>query len=79
MKKIAKFVFKIHRKMFGYPMISEVRLCMDTSFFGMFSMDFNIGLLYICGESIDDIAECLRLEECEVKRRLNRIVEGYKW
>ncbi len=73
MNKIHKLVFKIHRKLFGYPMRSEIRLAFNDPSFGMLSLESTVALVYICGESIEDVSEWLNIEEVEIKSILNKI------
>lgn len=73
MNKIHRLVFKIHRKLFGYPMRSEIRLAFNEHSLGMLSIESTVALVYICGESIEDVSEWLKIEESEVKSILNTI------
>lgn len=74
MRRIARIVFKIHKKLFGYPTRSEVRLVMEftnTNFLGLSS---TIGMLYVCGESLEEISEWTALSESQIKEELNSLV-----
>lgn len=74
MKIIARLVFKIHRLVYKYPCKSEVRLGLDNHFqFG--GLTYFVGMLYICSESLDDIANSLFLNKEEVKYHLNKIAK----
>lgn len=77
MKTIAKFVFKVHRLIYGYPCRSEVRLSMEDDLFG-YGLTWYVGMLYICDESISDISEWMDLSEKEVKEKLNLSVKRLK-
>jgi hypothetical protein len=71
MKKIAKFVFKIHRIIYRYPMRSEIRLVLE--YHDLIGSLWYIGMLYICGESISEIAVLMGVSKQEVMDSLNRI------
>jgi hypothetical protein len=76
MKFIAKVVFKIHRKVFGYPARSEVRLAVefqDTYTLGLTSA---VGMLYICGETPDSVSSWLGVEREVVVDILNKLADG---
>jgi len=69
MKTIARIVFKIHRIIYKYPTVSEIRLILDTNFF--IETNWYICMLYISGESISEIADLVHISEDMVKQRLN--------
>lgn len=75
MKKIARVVFKIHRLIYKYPCRSEVRLGLDNYFhFG--GLTYHVGMMYICEESLEDIANSLYISKDEVKFHLNKVAKG---
>lgn len=76
MKTIAKFIFKSHRVIFKHPCRSEVRLALEDSGFSS-GLTWYAAMLYICGESIPDIAEWLSMSEEEVKHSLNKSTENF--
>lgn len=78
MKKIAKFIFKIHKKIYGYPMRSEVRLVIQNLPSRNYGLTYSIGLLYICGETITEIAEWHGLPSSDIIILLNEFVEKNK-
>lgn len=78
MKTIAKFIFKVHKKIYGYPMRSEVRLVIQELPSRNYSLTYTVGLLYICGESIDDLCEWHGLSKQDIIDLLNEFVETYK-
>lgn len=78
MKSIANVIFKIHRKIFGYPARSEVRLVLEFTNTCAFGLTSNIGMLYICGENIYSICEWTGLKEQDIKDELNSIVDSVK-
>lgn len=71
MKKIAKIIFKIHRLIYRYPMRSEIRLVLE--YHDLIGSLWYIGMLYICGESISEIAVLMNTSKQEVMDSLNRI------
>lgn len=73
MKSIARLIFKLHKKIYGYPCKSEVRLAFETDIDIYFS---TICMLYICGESIKEISKSMNLDEDHVKKHLNESVRG---
>lgn len=78
MKKIAKLIFKVYRKIYGYPMRSEVRLVIQELPSRKYGLTYSVGLLYICGESIDDLCEWHGLSRQDIITLLNEFVEKYK-
>lgn len=70
MKTIAKIIFKIHRIIYKYPTVSEIRLTLDTNYF--IESNWYVCMLYISGESVSDIADLLHISEDMVKERLNQ-------
>ena len=75
MKKIARIIFKIHRKLFGYPARSEVRLVMEFTNTNHMGISSTVGMLYVCGESLDEICDWTCLSKNKVKEELNSIVD----
>lgn len=75
MLKIAKFIFKLHRKLFGFPCRSEVRLALESTYCPINSA-FSLGVLYICGESIESISNWNNCSTTHIKAELNKIVRG---
>lgn len=74
MKAIARVIFKIHRLIYKYPCKSEVRLGLDNYLhFG--GLTYFVGMMYICNESLDDIARSLCLDREQVKFCLNKIAK----
>ena len=69
MKTIARIVFKIHRIIYKYPTVSEIRLILDPNYF--IETNWYICMLYISGESISEIADLIHISEDMVKQRLN--------
>lgn len=78
MKIIAKLVFKIYIKIYGYPMRSHVRLVMENLPNRDYSLTYTVGLLYVCGESIDDLCDWYGFSRSFVVTLLNQFVEKYK-
>lgn len=74
MLKIAKLIFKLHRKLFGFPCRSEVRLALESSSCFLNS-SFSLGVLYICGESISSISDWNNYSVKFIKSELNKLVE----
>lgn len=79
MKFIAKIVFKIYRRIYGYPCKSEVRLAARYVANLPYSLTYSIAILYICESSIEDVSEWVGLKPEEIKKILNELVEEYKW
>lgn len=74
MRKFARIIFKIHRKLFGYPARSEVRLVMEFTNTNYMGISSTIGMLYVCGESLDEICDWTCLSKEQIKEELNSIV-----
>ena len=79
MKTVAKFIFKVHRKLYGYPMRSQVRFVLQNLHGRKYDLIYSVALLYICGETIEEVGEWFGLPESEIVARLNEFVEEYKW
>ena len=77
MKVVAKIVFKVHRLIFKYPTRSEIRLVLQDDNYNI-GIGWYVGMLYICGESVQQICECMGMTEVEVKRYLIEIAKGVK-
>jgi hypothetical protein len=78
MKFIAKIIFKLHRKIYGYPARSEVRLAVEYQDTYLLGLSSTIGMLYICGEDIEGIQEWTTLSKEQIKEELNDIVSSIK-
>ncbi len=78
MKTIAKLIFKIHKKIYGYPMRSEVRFVIYKVPSKKYTLIYSVGLLYICGESLEEVGEWFGLPSSEIILLLNELVENYK-
>lgn len=76
MKSIAKIIFKLHKMVYHYPARSEVRLSLDAD--DGIGVDWFVGMLYICGQPIESIAEDLQISRDEVKDILNKLVKDLK-
>lgn len=74
---IIKFIFKLHIMLFKYPCKSNVRLALENLIY-VRSLSDRVGMLFICGESIESIADWLYLEKHEVIQILNDLVKESK-
>lgn len=77
MKLIAKLVFKIHKLIYGYPTRSEIRLVIEDELY-QGGLTWYIGMLYICGESINDICEWMDMDREDVIKKLNETAKKVK-
>lgn len=71
---IIKTIFKLHILLFKYPCRSNVRLAIEQSIYTS-SLPWRIGMLFVCGESIESIADWMYLEREEVILILNELVK----
>lgn len=78
MKFIANIVFKIHRKIYGYPCRSEVRLAVEFNDLSLFGLTSVVGMLYICGQDLEGIEEWTALSRERIKEELNDLVDSSK-
>lgn len=78
MKFIAKIIFKIHRKIYGYPCRSEVRLAVEFNDLSLFGLTSTVGMLYICGQDLDGIQEWTSLSKEQIKEELNDLIDSTK-
>ena len=77
MKIIAKVIFKIHKLIFKYPTRSEIRLVIEGESISM-GLDWYIGMLYICGESIEEISLWTALDKKVIIETLNQMAKRVK-
>lgn len=77
MKTIAKIIFRIHRKIYKYPTKTEIRLALQDFDYDL-DIDWYIGMLYLCGDSINYISRDFEITEEEVKLKLNQLVKDLK-
>lgn len=74
--RIIKVIFYLHRLIYRYPCRSEVRLKLENkkqSF--SYNLTYSACVLYICNESLEEIADWLGIEKDAVKEVLNKSVE----
>jgi len=69
---IIRTIFKLHIFIFKYPCRSNIRLVLERSGY-VYDLDWRVGMLYVCGESLDSISDWLYLEKHEVINTLNRL------
>jgi hypothetical protein len=74
MKKIANLIFKIHLSLFKYPCKSHARLALQRTY--VYDLEWNIGMLYVCGDDIKSISDWFNIDEKEIKLHLCNLVEG---
>lgn len=77
MKKLINFIFKTHIKLFGIPCRAHVRIAIDNSY--AYNAPWRIGMLYVCEESPETIAEWMGTNKQEVIQVLNELVRGVKY
>jgi hypothetical protein len=78
MKVIIKLVFKMHRLIYKYPTISEIRLALNQIPFNKFDLTETVGMLYICNSTVAEVTDWLSMDEKEVIRRLNTLADKVK-
>jgi hypothetical protein len=71
---IIKTIFKLHILIFKYPCRSNIRLVLEQSAY-IYDLDWRVGMLYVCGESLDSIADWLYLEKDDVISVLNKLAK----
>lgn len=77
MKLLAKLVFKIHKLIYGYPTKSEIRLVLEDEVY-QGGLTWYVGMLYVCGESIDEICNWMGMTREEVIKKLNETAKKVK-
>lgn len=75
---IIKTVFKIHRLIFRKPSKSNVRMALEQKQY-MYDLSWRVGMLYICGESVEGISEWLSVEEKDIINMLNKLADEVKY
>lgn len=68
---IIKTIFKLHILLFKYPCRSNVRLAIEQS--TAYDLDWRVGMLFVCGESIESISDWTYLEKEEIISILNKL------
>ena len=71
---IIKTIFKLHILLYKYPCRSNVRLALEQSTYTS-SLPWRIGMLFVCGESIESISDWMYLEKEEVISILNDLAK----
>ena len=69
---IIKTIFKLHIFIFKYPCRSNIRLVLEQSPY-IYDLDWRVGMLYVCGESIEGISDWTYLEKEEIISILNKL------
>jgi hypothetical protein len=72
MKYIIKTIFKLHILIFKYPCRSNIRLALEQPGY-VYDLDWRVGMLYVCGESLGSISDWVYLEKQEVIGILNNL------
>ena len=68
---IIKTIFKLHILLFKYPCRSNVRLAIEESV--VYDLNWRVGMLFVCGESIEGISDWTYLEKEEIISILNKL------
>ena len=68
---IIKTIFKLHILLFKYPCRSNVRLAIENSV--VYDLNWRVGMLFVCGESIEGISDWTYLEKEEIISILNKL------
>jgi hypothetical protein len=68
---IIKTIFKLHILLFKYPCRSNVRLAIENSV--GYDLNWRVGMLFVCGESIEGISDWTYLEKEEIISILNKL------
>lgn len=77
MKSTVNFIFKAHIKLFGIPCRAHVRIAIENSY--AYNAPWRIGMLYVCQEKPEAIAEWMCTDKKEVIEILNELVRGIKY
>lgn len=68
-----KLINYLHQKLYGYPTRSEVRLALQKNMYSS-SFSWRVGMLYVCGEDIEKIANHFEINRERVRMILNKLV-----
>jgi len=68
---IIKTIFKLHILLFKYPCRSNIRLAIEESV--VYDLNWRVGMLFVCGESIEGISDWTYLEKEEIISILNKL------
>lgn len=71
---IIKTIFKLHILLFKYPCRSNIRLALERSPHTS-SLSWRVGMLFVCGESIESISDWTYLEKEDVILILNKLAK----
>ena len=77
MKTVINFIFKSHIKLFGIPCRSHVRIAIERSY--NYNLSWRIGMLYVCEENPEAIAERMYTNKKEIVEVLNELVQDIKY
>jgi hypothetical protein len=72
-----KLFYYIHKRLYGYPSRGHVRLALQQDLANN-SFKWRIGMLYVCGESLEEIAKHFSVPRERVRMTLNILVLGVK-
>jgi hypothetical protein len=76
MRTLARLVFKIHKFIYGYPTKAEIKLALVNYIYSYSNLRDTIGMLYLCGENIEEISEWVGATKENVKYELNMLAKG---
>lgn len=72
-----KWLYYLHSRIYGYPSRGHVKLALQQDLANT-SFKWRLGMLYVCGESIDEIAKHFTIPKGRVIMTLNVLVLGVK-
>jgi glucose-6-phosphate-specific signal transduction histidine kinase len=74
---VIEFIFYAHKKLYGYPCRSHVRLAISQDL-ATESFRWRVGMLYVCGESLNSIAKHMEVSREEIRQTLVVLTLGVR-
>jgi hypothetical protein len=72
-----RLIHYLHKRIYGYPSRGHVRLALQQNLANN-SFKWRLGMLYVCGESVEELAKHFTIPRERVRMTLNVIVLGVK-
>ena len=72
-----KLFHTLYKRLYGYPCRGHVKLALQQDLANT-SFKWRLGMLYVCGESVEEIAKHLEIPRERVRMTLNILVLGVK-
>lgn len=68
-----KLFYYLHKRLYGYPSRGHVKLALQQDMANN-SFKWRVGMFYVCGESVEEIAKSFAIPKERVRMTLNILV-----